>query len=164
MKIRFCFIIFIFLLSFMLLGCSTNVNNSDSVQSDEPTIPQIDFERLTPPDLTIQIGEETIRPTLGTYSWTKVNQDGTSQSVEVDSEAPPGIVKNHEPVLVNKEDQVQLSFETNPKEYEIREWHGDDTITYMELDLSKHEGVMVLEVLAHWEEGTASYAFLLEKR
>src|SRR4051794_34365597 len=101
-------IIFALLLSFMLTGCSTN--GSETAEANGSTI-QKDYELLKPPDLIIQIGDERIRPTLGTYSWSRKNKDGTSQVINADSDAPPKIVENYQPHLVDKETPVSFNFE-----------------------------------------------------
>ena len=50
---------------------------------------------LEPPTLTIDVGEEILRPTLGTYSWHVENDDGTDTAVESDSLTPPESVNNN---------------------------------------------------------------------
>lgn len=161
MKSSISVVVFTLFLSFMLTGCSINESVSEPAIASSPAT-QNDFV-LRPPSLTIQIGEETIRPIVGSYSWSRKNQGGTRQSIEADSVAPPKLVEKHEPHIVYKADRVDFVFETPPTEYEIREWNPDIYMkTYNELNLSIHEGIKVFEVLARWEEGTASYSFLLD--
>ncbi len=120
-------------------------------------------EILKPPNLVISVDGKTIHLAVGTYSWSRENSDGTSTAIHADSDAPPGLVKDQEPVIVTSSSEMTFDFEIPPTEYEIRTWDEDYNVTgtYDKLDLSEHEGTIIFEVLAHWEQGTASYAFLL---
>ena len=120
-------------------------------------------EILKPPNLVISVDGKTIQPIVGTYSWSHENSDGTSTAIHADSDAPPGLVKDQEPFIVTPSSEMTFDFETPPTKYEIRTWDEDYNVTgtYDKLDLSEHEGTIIFEVLAHWEQGTASYTFLL---
>ena len=119
---------------------------------------------LEPPNLVISVDGDTIQPIVGTYSWSRQNSDGAATSIHADSDAPPGLVKDQEPLIVTSSSEMTFDFEIPPTKYEIRAWDKDNNVTgtYDEVDLSEHEGTVIFEVLAHWEQGTASYAFLLD--
>ena len=171
MKIKFSFftLTLVFLLSMM--GCSsinsTNIkpdNDGKFVEggsgetlddSSGDTIPK-------PPSLTIYVGDETVRPSLGTYSWSIDNEDGTVSAIEVDSSAPPELVKNNNPLQVTVDTNVELNFEIQPDSYTVRIWDdANNVISTSDKVVLSGKGKVIYEVLAHWKQGTASYAFSL---
>ncbi|MFA9557730.1 hypothetical protein ACERII_10530 [Evansella sp. AB-rgal1] len=118
-----------------------------------------------PPELAIIVGDETIHPILGTYSWTVENNDGTSTDNTQDSEPPPVLLKNQEPLIVSSTNELTFVFEKPPSSYEIREWENkfnEVLATYNDIDLENVSGVKFFDIIATWEQGTASYAFSLE--
>ncbi|MDC3413165.1 hypothetical protein [Terrihalobacillus insolitus] len=128
-------------------------NDETLVNSSEDTVPK-------PPSLTVYVGEETIRPTLGSYSWGIELEDGTTSRIQADSSAPPELVKDNNVRKVTADTNVELKFEEQPDSYTVRIWDEENNV------LSKSnkvvlsgKGKVIYEVLAHWEQGTASYAF-----
>ncbi len=146
MKLKFIFLMVLLLALLYVSGCT---NSSTQI--------------LKPPNLVITVDGNTIHPAVGTYSWSVKNNDGTSTSIHEDSDAPPGLVKDQEPFIVTSSSEITFDFEIPPTKYEIRTWDEDNNVTgtYENVNLSEHEGTVIFEVLAHWEQGTASYAFLL---
>ena len=132
------------------------IENVEAAHSSQDTI-------LEPPGLTVAIGKEIIKPIRGTYSWSIDNGDGTGEGIEADSEAPPDLVKGKIALQVTADAPVELNFEEPPTNYILRIWDEDYTILRQtkEVDLSE-TGTFIYEVLAHWEQGTASYAFAIE--
>ncbi len=151
-----------------LTGCMGNSDTDQENNSNEET-GQISTDvspeeaRPKPPELLIQVGEETLSPVLGTYSWSVENEDRTFDGIEVDSVAPPELVRTTEPIQVTEDTTIMLDFEEEPDSYTVRIWDEDNTILSesSDIDLSG-EGEVIYEILAHWPQGTASYAFSLE--
>ena len=58
---------------------------------------------------------------------------------------------------------IHLNFEQQSDRYDIRIWGSDNkvTATYKDLSDIKERGKVVCEILATWQQGTASYAFAL---
>ena len=125
---------------------------SGSGETSEHTI-------LEPPTLTIDVGEETLRPTLGTYSWHVENEDGTDTAVESDSLPPPESVNNDNSLQVTVDTKVELNFEIQPDRYSVRIWDDSNVISTSDTVVLSSKGKVIYEVLAHWKQGTASYVF-----
>lgn len=151
-----------------LAGCSDtdetsdegNVNN-ESEQIGNDVSPE--EARPEPPELSIQVGEESFNSILGTYSWSVENEDSTFDGIEVDSVAPPELVSTMDPLQVTADTTITLDFEEEPDRYTVRIWDEDNNILSEsdEVDLSG-EGTVIYDVVAHWDQGTASYAFSLD--
>ncbi|WP_027109197.1 hypothetical protein [Lacticigenium naphthae] len=123
--------------------------------SSEDAIPK-------PPSLTVHVGEETVRPSLGTYSWSVDNGDGTANAIEADSFAPPELVKDNNSMQVTADTNVELVFEKQPESYTVRIWDNNNKVVKSSNKVVlSGKGKIIYEVLAHWEKGTASYAFSL---
>lgn len=150
----------------VVVGCS-NENEATSEVKEESshvqTTQSSEATVLEPPEFTITAGEKTIHPILGTYSWTVDNGNGTAESIEVDSDAPPDLITGKNTLQLTANSSVELNFEEPPTNYILRIWDEDYTIVRQikEVDLNE-TGVFIYEVLAHWEQGTASYAFAVE--
>lgn len=154
-----------------LMGCSDANEMSGEMENNSPNEEVSNNDDLDgsseesshePPSLIIHVGEETLNPVLGTYSWSIENDDGTVNGTEADSDAPPELVRTSEPMQVTEDTTIELDFEEQPDSYSIRIWDEDNNIisTSDKVDLSS-EGEVIYEVLTHWEQGTASYAFSL---
>lgn len=148
MKVRLLFSSFVLVTVLSLLGCS-NKQESKELQA--------------PPGLSVLVGEKTISPARGSYSWTHTNDDGTSTSVNADSGPPPALVENQQPMNVTADTNVELIFVKPPKSYSVRIWNTDTSmkINSDKINLSNKQGKVIYEVLAEWEKGTATYAFSL---
>lgn len=116
----------------------------------------------TPPDLTIQAGDEAIEPALGPYTWDTTDEGGSGNISSATAESPPVLVSSTDPTNVTADTPIELEFEEKPDNYSIRIWDQDETVVSEsdQVDLSG-EGHVIYEVLAEWEEGTASYSFTL---
>ena len=169
---RFMFFALTLICLLSIMGCSGINDTNEKADNDSEVKEVSNNEELDgssgdaipkPPNLTVYVGEETVRPSLGTYSWSVDNGDGTASGIEADSSAPPELVKDSNPMLVTADTNVELDFEEQPESYTVRIWDEDNNVVNSsdEVDLSG-KGKVVYEVLAHWEQGTASYAFSLD--
>ncbi|MCC5894085.1 MAG: hypothetical protein JJU16_01355 [Alkalibacterium sp.] len=131
-------------------------NNNEEV--DQPSKEQL----LEPPGLSIQVGDETVNPVPGTYSWSVENEDGTITATEVDIAPPPELVRTIDAMEVTEDTPIELNFEAEPDRYSVRILNEQNNVTSEsdEVDLSG-EGKVIYEVMAHWDQGTATYAFSL---
>lgn len=154
MRNNILFLAFMFISILTMMGCSnTSVPDESSEESLEDGL-------IAPPNLTIHIGNETVTPRLGTYSWSNDNKDGTATSVESDSSSPPELVKEDQPLQVTAEATIKLDFEKEPDRYILRNWDEDhNVVSATDKIVLSNKGMVIYEVLAYWEEGTASYAF-----
>lgn len=131
-------------------------NSNEDVEDDaQEPLPE-------PPGLTILAADEKMDPVPGTYSWSVDNEDGTITATEVDSAAPPEMVRTIDPMAVTSDTSIDLIFEEEPDRYSVRIWDEDNNVISEsdEIDLSG-EGEVIYEILAHWEQGSATYAFSL---
>lgn len=154
------------LIIFIVVGCSNENEATNEVKEESSHVQTTQSSEATilePPEFTVTVGEKTIHPILGTYSWTVDNGDGTGEGIEADSEAPPDLVRGTNPLQLTATSSVKFNFEEPPTHYILNIWDEDYTILRQtkELDLSE-TGTFIYEVLAHWEQGTASYAFAIE--
>ncbi|UCZ51535.1 hypothetical protein LGQ02_11695 [Bacillus shivajii] len=143
-----------------IIGCSDNTQETNNNNEPNENVSQL----RKPPNLYMVVGEETINPVLGSHSWTFEHSDGTTESIEADSYSPSIIVEMREPQKVDANTDISFEFETTPKTYQAREWDTEHNVlgSNNELDLSIHEGKKIFEILASWEQGTASYVFYLD--
>lgn len=161
-------------IALIVSGCSgSNIKSADEVLSGNKSPNDIevvkdsnkvttDENNFKPPALTIIVGKETVRPTLGTYSWSIEYEDGTGRGIEADSFAPPELVKNNTPLQVKANTNIELDFEKQPDSYTVRIWDDDNNvISTSDKVVLPTKGEVIYEVLAHWTQGTASYSFSL---
>ncbi|MFD1030180.1 hypothetical protein [Metaplanococcus flavidus] len=169
MNFKFLFLALILISLSIIMGCSgindtrEKADNDSEVKevsnldgSSEDAIPK-------PPSLTVIVGEETVRPSLGTYNWSVDNGGGTTSGINADSSAPPELLENNNSIQVTADTNVELVFEEEPENYTVRIWDDDNNIVNSSNKVVlSGKGKIVYEVLAHWEQGTASYAFSLD--
>ena len=118
-----------------------------------------------PPALTITIGEQTIQTALGLHSWSYIDtKTGEQTGIEAQSLPPTEIVNLENTKLVDLNKPINLNFQQQPDRYDIRIWGSDNKViaTYKDLSDIKERGKVVCEILATWQQGTASYAFALD--
>ena len=117
-----------------------------------------------PPALTLTIGEQTIQTALGFHSWSYIDsKTGELTGIEAESLPPTEAVSLETTKLVDLNMPINLNFEQQPDRYDIRIWSSENkvTATYSNLSDIKEKGKIVCEILATWQQGTASYAFAL---
>ncbi|SFL58685.1 hypothetical protein SAMN04487943_102337 [Gracilibacillus orientalis] len=171
MKFKLVLSIFAFITFLSILGCSevdeTNSNSDNDnkpikTSNKETTEQPPKTTRPKPPGLTVYVGEEIVRPALGTYNWNYESGDGTSAEIHADSLAPPELVKNHNPTEVTADSNVELDFEKQPDSYIVRIWDDDNNIiSNSDKVVLTGKGKVIYDVLVQWEQGTASYSFSL---
>lgn len=137
----------------VLWGCSPgNLHNLNNNQIKDP------------PELKVSVGEETIDAVLGDYSWS-YHSYNESWSTRVDNSEPLELVNFQPDVLeVTPDTEVQLNFDLEPSGYEVRIWDKDSNLLDIdtEIDLEEMEGTMVVEIIADFAQGFASYVFSLQ--
>ncbi|MEC6748219.1 hypothetical protein VXN63_06655 [Marinilactibacillus sp. XAAS-LB27] len=165
MKIKLLFSSLSFVVFLTVGGCSdTNGEVDDTENTKQASETSLSFVSLDPsdikpPELTIHAGDAVIEPILGTYSWSIEN----GQGIEADSDSPPELVKLSQPTSIDARTPLELDFEEQPTHYSIKIWKEDGTVeSVRDGDISSIEGEFVFEILAQWDEGSASYAFLLD--
>jgi len=172
MKSKFVVVSLSLIVLFLLTGCfgtsetddeGDNNGETGQVSNDGESDDTSEENFPEPPNLSIQVGEEILDPVLGTYSWSVEHEDGTVTATEVDSAAPPELVSIIDPMEVTADTTIDLDFEEQPDRYTVRIWDEDSNVLSEsdEVVLSG-EGIVIYEVLAHWEQGTATYAFSLD--
>lgn len=117
-----------------------------------------------PPPLTLTIGEQTIKTSLGLQSWSYIDRTtGEQIGIQAETLPPTEVVDLDNAKVVDLTMPIHLDFEHEPDRYEIRIWNSDHTVTSTYTDWSdiKEKGKVVCEILATWQQGTASYAFAL---
>ncbi|WP_438311709.1 hypothetical protein [Sporosarcina sp. FA9] len=171
MKIKYSFVTLTFILILSMMGCS-GINASYEKPANHGEFVEgvsgeslDDYSKeiiLEPPNLIVYVEKETVSPTLGTYSWSIENEDGTGTAIESDSLAPPELVNKDNPLHVTIDTKVELNFEIKPDSYTIRIWNDENNvISTSDKVVLSGKGKVIYEVLAHWKQGTASYAFSL---
>lgn len=115
------------------------------------------------PSITTADGKK-ITAMRGSYCWRN-----KSTGVCADSDAPPAIIAHYQtmPITVASEDEIHIRFSKPPIESGVNQWTNDNdaVATQMSGDLftaPKQQGVYIYDVYAHWEQGSASYAFVIE--
>ncbi len=91
----------------------------------------------------------------------------TGQVVTVEADhAPPTEMVNIEQgqvIIVNLTDTVNLEFEKEPTQYEIRVWDNNNVIaTYNTFEEIKEKGKYIVEIVGTWEGSTATYVTALD--
>lgn len=120
-----------------------------------------------PPQLSLESKGEKWEATLGTYSWEEEGLFST-RATNADAAAPPHIAEDMEEAAMDAEQEVTLEFSdgSNP-ESAVYLWEGQSRGAELEMNGDKitfpsDEGTYVMEVMATWENGEASYTFLMK--
>ena len=149
MNSKLSFSIIIFLLS--MAGCSGINAAIEKPDNDRPIVETGSGETsehtiLEPPTLTINVGEERLRPRLGTYSWHVENEDRTATAVESDSLAPPESINNDNSMQVAVDTKIELNFEIQPDSYSVRIWDDSNVISSSDKVVLSGKGKVIYEV------------------
>jgi len=116
-------------------------------------------EKIEPPKLVIDSGNQQFTAVTGTYGWTE-----NSQNIEADSDTPPNIVEFQEDeIIVNQRDTLNLVFKKVPNDVKVNIWKNSE-ILKQELNNSrftvpKEVGNVIYEVVVDYDQGTVHYAF-----
>lgn len=153
--------LFILTTFLLVLGCSADGNNVNNIKDEIAS--QTEIKLKSAPELLVSASEVSVKARIGSYSWGYKNKDGTHTGIEASAMGPPLIVQNQVPLTVERNEELSLNFEIAPLRYQVRTWDGENNLTgeYKEIDLSRHEGIIIFEILAYFEQGTVSYAFLV---
>lgn len=139
-----------------LVGCVEETITIDEPAHSNPKENQL----LEPPRLSIDIGNKTITPIQGTYSWEYENKDGSMTNTTVDIDGPPGITKQFDSPNVTTNSEVTLNFDMEPSEYAVRIWEDNHAVSSSDsIDLTS-KGEIIYEIIGYWDQG-ASYIFSL---
>ena len=143
-------------------GCSNEKLSNDEIHNSKEIVKKTEeIARLTPPKLTVSAEGNKIFAGQGSYSWSKVNDDGTVKNINTHTGPPPEFGGRE--LLVKSQSEVQLIFEEAPSDYQVRIWETDNAIpvTDSTFTITQNKGKVIYEVVAYWEQGTATYAFTL---
>lgn len=148
--------------SLLLVGCGTAmVQPGDQSEESEA----IHSQSQSPPPLEIRIGDDTFQAFRGGYSWSYYDpEEKMMAGVEAESRSPDEIANIEKGHQVDKSAEVELIFDETPLSYRVFVWDeaGNQEPVSAELDLSDHVGQNIFEIRAHWEQGDASYVFVLD--
>lgn len=160
MKVNLLFLFSVML--FILVGCTYETDRLNEANDKSSELQESTYKN--PPKVTISNGVEGVIGVLGPYKWTYCCNNGKTISVQASSDAPPSLVQKKEPLKVTTGTTISIEFETPPINYEVKTWDekNDVTGTYTKIDPIKHKGRTVFEIFATWEQGNASYSFLLD--
>lgn len=112
------------------------------------------------PILTVEYKGENIDVVTGTYNW-----DFGSEAVCSDSPDPLDISKNMSGEIVVGGEYLELFFDNDPEEFDIKLWKENKIIEYSvafngsryQIESPKEKGVHVFEVVGKWNRGTVTY-------
>jgi|GEM_PF-309423 len=163
----------------LLAGCNVDKQtmvihekeSADFIEIKETTTPK-GFESIKgqslskPPELTVSIVNKGIAAVCGTFSWFIDSGDGIVKCIEADSGPPNELVKNQkESLYVKPNSRIFLSFESKPINYKVGIWENDKSINQRvkngEITTPREKGLVIYEVKAEWQQGTAIYAFAI---
>ncbi|MFP7493121.1 hypothetical protein SFC66_04965 [Terribacillus saccharophilus] len=115
-----------------------------------------------PPDLQVQAGEETVTAKQGGYSW----KDG-NQAVSVDSADPAEDLDAGQALSAVSGAMVELDFQKPPQSLEVERKAEDGSwenqqVYDSQLELPELSDDYIYRISGQWEQGEASYAFLVK--
>lgn len=159
---KYRIIVTLFIVAVLLYGCGTaDEQAGDQADQSEP----IHSQSQTPPTLELKIGEDTIRTFRGGYSWSYYDsEEKLMVGIEAESDSPPEMVSMDSARKVDRHAEVTLEFGEPPLSYQVFVWDeaGNRNAYPIAFDLSEHEGKTLFEIFAHWEQGSVSYAVVLD--
>lgn len=168
MKKSINFLYLILVLSFILVGCSDNYDETKILKE--------------PPNLTIMYEENSINALRGGYSWTIHNNDGTSSNMIADS-AHPLECRDIMPFIIrNTNNFVTLKFDVEPDSISVRSWsdkywndveNGEKNFIKIKtennntINLIDDKSSVIYEILATWNssdtyKGSSYYSFYVK--
>ncbi|MCM3638179.1 hypothetical protein M3152_10620 [Sporosarcina luteola] len=163
MGIRYSYFVFIIVMLLITAGCSNEKLSNDENHNSKEIVKTEEIVNLTPPKLTVLAEGKKIFAGQGSYSWSEVNDDGTVKNINTHTGPPPEF--GGKELLVKSQSEVQLIFEEAPSDYQVRIWETDNDkaipVTDNTFTITQNKGKVIYEVIANWEQGTATYAFTL---
>lgn len=151
---------------FLLIACSNEEPpmNIDEKQVTESNVSDIPSTEHILPKLDLLVNEQKIRTSFGIYSWSYTDpKTGENNGVEASALAPFEIVNLENAIAVNVDKMIQLNFEQNPNNYQIKLWNEKEVVsTYTSFADVKEKGKYAVEIVAHFDEGTVTYVCALQ--
>jgi len=147
--------------SLLIFGCGNSVRSGDHPEQSE----DIHSQSESPPPLELEIGDDTIRAFTWGYSWRYYDlKERSMVGIEAETIAIQEMVNLEKARKVDRNANTELEFGEPPLSYEVFVWDdaGNRNAFPGKFDLAKHEGKSIFEILAHWEQGDASYVFALD--
>ena len=139
----------IFLLLLLLTGCGF--------------FQQPDFVAVEPPKAAVIVGDTEIPIVPGSFCW---SARGVGKCV--DTVSPPELVKNQRPITVKPGSSLEISFTQSPvsKSLGANQWIGGQpspvpVVEENKIVLPVEKGEYIYDIFAQWEQGSASYAFVV---
>lgn len=140
-----------------------NQLREEIIQLVESSNKQAQMEK--PPTLKVHSNEKTLEAIRGTYSWTTQNADGTGTTTHVDCAGPNDMVKGSIPFVLPSSSTLLLTFENPPSQVLVYICSSDGNkkveVNGGRFKVPAIKGLYVYEVVATWQQGTCSYAFLV---
>lgn len=121
-------------------------------------------QNMEPPAVQLTIADEQIKTYRGTYSWSYFDvSSGQTTNVMADYAPPYEIVAIDQRANVNLAAPISLHFTKEPTEVEINLWRNQAIVkTYSSLEEIEEKGAYIIEIVATWKEGTATYVTALD--
>ena len=168
---KFSYILVCVVLLSSMMACGFSMEKGITISlGKNNNLNSIDKE---PPVVTVRSGENQIAATLGTYTWTYDNGDGTRTSVCADSSHPLEWKEFLTP-LITTQGTMELGFAAEPQKYTIRRWSdenwGKTDVAEEIVNVDNHtielkQGGYIYEIVAEWtdeklgEKNTVYYGF-----
>lgn len=149
----------------VLIGCNSYEEKNSSKNTAKQTNSTRQLQEETePPDVKLTIGGNVIKTHRGTYSWGYVDQStGENVMMNADHAPPNEMVNIDEGVKVDLSEPINLSFDKEPTQYEIRLWDNEHVIkTYNSFEEITETGNYIIEIVATWGDSTATYVAAIE--
>lgn len=154
MKLKKVFLFVLFVL--ILTACGQQDRVVDGAVDTEPIF-------KAPPELIVVSNSNKVVAAIGTYSWSYDNGDGTSTSIEADSDIPPKIVHHQSTSLsTNLGSDVNLEYDKVPERIKVNIWGNSQIIRGVKVEdasfRTDEKGYVIYEIYAKWDQGSAHYA------
>ncbi|RAL20850.1 hypothetical protein [Thermoflavimicrobium daqui] len=120
-------------------------------------------EQLKPPQATVRVDNKQITTRQGSFCWSEGGA-GVCQ----DAIPPDEIAKKLKPTTVKPKSRLTIQFHRPPKKGSlgVNLWkdHKPQTVQVVNnvIGLPDRPGVYVYDFFAEWEQGSASYVFVVE--
>lgn len=121
-----------------------------------------------PPAPIITVGEKKLEAVQGSYCWEML-----FENVCADTPSPPELIKDQgvEAAVVAPQSEIHIQFKKEPHKNSIGAnlWLENGEIAGVQLNdnviiAPKEEGIYVYDVYASWDQGSSSFAFVIEVR
>ncbi|MGM7703834.1 hypothetical protein ACSVDE_19185 [Pseudalkalibacillus sp. Hm43] len=136
----------------ILTGCGSTSSGSGSEESDQNE----------PPEASITIQDKAVSFQQGSYCWS-----GSGQGVCIDKSGAVDLTEDVEPVIVQGNESIKISYEQEPSELYVRVLKDGSEHANMkdkfEFQTPSEPGTYVYDVFAKWrEKGDLALAFKIK--